>query len=217
MLRLLQQQTTNDEPRSTQGTSLAGGKSSCIADPGWLWCGIDGSGAGNTNLMARPTTAPIATTPIADAALSNTNRHGVSEPTHHTAVARGYPVYMPLSTPCSHLDDTLSQPTPLSIGLNQTSPSSIAKRLVRRNKLQHKVKQEEFSGGASVSVSVADKQRSKTSNDVLGDRNAADRPEDNNDDDSGNEASTASSSLSSSSNDASGSVMDGWTPIQWQP
>ena len=89
---------------------------------------------------------------------------------------------------------------------------------MRQNKRQHKAKQEELGGGsASATVSIADKQRSETSNDVLGDCNTADRTEDNDDDESENEASTASSSLSSSSNDASGSVMDGWTPIQWQP
>ena len=117
---------------------------------------------------------------------------------------------MPLSTLSSRSNDTRSHPMLLLIGLNQTSPSRIPERLVRQNEGQHKVKQEEFNGGgASAFVSIADKQRSETSNDVLGDCNTADRPEDNNDDNSGSEASTASSTSSSSSDDASGSVMDG--------
>ena len=116
--------------------------------------------------------------------------------------------YMPLSTPSSHSDESPSQqPTLLSIGSKQTSLSSIPERSVRRNKGQHKAKQEELGGGASASVSFVDKQRSETGNDVLGGHNAADRPE-HDDDDSGDEASTASSTSSSSSDDASGSVMD---------
>ena len=118
--------------------------------------------------------------------------------------------YVPLSTPSSRSNDTRSQPMLLLIGLNQTSPSRIPERLVRQNEGQHKVKQEEFNGGdAFAFVSIVNKDQSKTSNGVLGERHTADSPEhDDDDDDSGNEPSTASSTSSSGSDDSSGSVVD---------
>ena len=115
--------------------------------------------------------------------------------------------YGPLSTPSSCSDNTLSQPTPLLIGLSQTSPSRIPEWSVWQNTGQHKAKQEEFNGGgASAFVSTAYDHPSKTSDDVLGGHNTADRPE-HDDDDSGDEPSTASSTSSSGSDDASGSIM----------
>ena len=116
---------------------------------------------------------------------------------------------MPLSTPSSRSDNTHSQPTPLLIGSKQTSPSRIPERLVRQNEGQHKAKQEEFNGGGAFAfVSIVNKDQSKTSNGVLGERHTADSPEHDDDDGSCNEASTVSSPLSSSSDDVSGSVMD---------
>ena len=94
-------------------------------------------------------------------------------------------------------------------GSKQPSLCRIPEQSVRQNKGQYKAKQEELGGGASVSVSIVDKHQSKTSNDVLGDCNTTDIPEDNNNnDDDSNEASAASSASFSSFDDASGSAMD---------